>query len=348
MKYLLVFYIFLTLSCLQADTDTTLLMNMQEQFSSISNKKGAEFALSKLNTSTPETKTLINSLWKGNFFGLTPYHESYLLPISVANSKYPRITENLHPNAIRTPLQEKYKEYGSLEVEFQISFKKQLSYDFFGLNEFLFVAYTQSVWWQIYEQSSPFRETNYKPEIYLSIPSSSYYDETYGLKAVRYGFLHNSNGQDGYRSRSWNRLYVKWLWQWENLFLASKIWYRIPEKGKTDNYYNGNGLEADATQTDPHQAGDDNPNIEQYLGYGDLTFHYLYKKSQLSSLLRYNFGVRGKNRGAVELNYSYPFFDSKNMFWYAKFFNGYGESLIDYNRCITKTSIGFSFSRALF
>lgn len=351
MKHLFLFCIFFIISSfslLEADTNSTLLMDVEKQFNSASDKKGARFALSKIDTSTPETKALMNSIWEGNFFGLTPYHESYFLPISIANSKYPRITENHHPNAVRTPLEEEYKEYGRTEVEFQISFKKQLSYNFFGWNEFIFAAYTQTVWWQLYEKSSPFRETNYRPELYLSVPSSAYLDENYGLKAVRYGFLHESNGQDGYRSRSWNRLYVKWLWQWKNLFLASRVWYRLPENQKTDSYYNGNGFEADGTPTDPHQVGDDNPHMEQYLGYGDLTFHYLYGKNQFASLLRYNFGAGGTQRGAVEFNWSYPFFFSKNMFWYTKVFTGYGESLIDYDRSVTKASFGFSFSRALF
>jgi len=44
----------------------------------------------------------------------------------------------------------------------------------------------------------------------------------------------------------------------------------------------------------------------------------------------------------------YPFFGSTNMYWYTKIFSGYGESLIDYDRSITKASFGFSFSRGLF
>ncbi len=350
MKYLSLLYTFFIISSslLEADINNTFMMNVEEQFNAESNKKGAAFAFSKIDTSTPETKALMDSIWEGNFFGLTPYHDSYFLPFSMANSKYPRISENQNPNAPLTPLEEKYKNYGKLETEFQISFKKQISYNFFGWNEFIFAAYTQTVFWQLYQKSAPFRETNYKPEIYLSIPSSTYFDENFGLKAVRYGFLHDSNGQDGYRSRSWNRLYIKWLWQWKNLFLASKVWYRLPEKQKSYAYYHGNGFEADGLPTDPHQEGDDNPHIEHYFGYGDLNFHYLYGKSQFSSIVRYNFGVGGTQRGAVEFNWSYPFLYSKNMFWYTKIFSGYGESLIDYDRSVTKASFGFSFSRALF
>lgn len=325
-----------------------LLNAFSQQMTYKTNEEASSFAMAKIDTKTPETKALMNSIWEGNFFGLSPYHANYFLPLSMANSRYPRYEESLPPHATLTPLQEKYRYHKQTEVEFQISFKKQLSYNLFGWNEFIFFAFTQKAWFQIYEKSAPFREINYLPEIFIAIPSSESIDKKYGLKAIRLGLLHDSNGQDGYRSRSWNRIYVNGLWQWNNLFLASRVWYRIPEKRKSSNYYKGKGFNPDGTQIDPNETGDDNPHIQDYFGYGDLRVHYLYKKSQIGSLLRYNFGVGGTQRGAIELNYSYPFFNSKNMFWYAEFFNGYGESLIDYNRAVTKASIGFSFSRPLF
>jgi len=327
----------------------TFVVDIEKQLDPISDKKGAAFALQKIDTDTPETQELMNSLWDGNFFGLTPFHENYMLPLSVARTRYKRHSESVHPNTSPlTPIQEKYKEYIKTEAEFQISFKKQLTYNFLGLHEFLTVAYTQTVWWQLYEKSAPFREMNYKPEIFLVHPTSLEVDKQYGLKAIRYGYLHESNGQDGYRSRSWNRLQVTGLWQWNNLFLSTRAWYRIPEKRKSDNYYYGNGFKVDGSETDPNEEGDDNPDIIHYMGYGDIHVNYLFGNHQISSMARYNFGKGGEQHGAFEFNWSYPFFGSKNMFWYAKVFTGYGESLIDYDRSVTKTSLGFSFSRGLF
>ncbi|BDY12617.1 phospholipase A [Hydrogenimonas cancrithermarum] len=72
------------------------------------------------------------------------------------------------------------------------------------------------------------------------------------------------------------------------------------------------------------------------------------ERSPVRYLLGYNFGKGGHQRGAVQFDWSYPFFGSETTFWYLKFFNGYGESLIDYNRNITKASFGFSFSRGVF
>ncbi len=310
--------------------------------------KGTAFTISKINTQTPETKELLKELYQNHFFGLTPYHKNYMLPFGIASSNYRRFSELIPPNASLTPEQQMYSEYSNKEVEFQISFKKRITYNLLGWNESFVAAYTQRVWWQIYNKSAPFREMDFEPELFLSVPSSSYMDKNFGLKSIRYGYLHQSNGRDGYASRSWNRMQVSGLWQWENLFLTSRLWYKFPEKRKSDSYYNGRGFNPNGTVIDPNENGDDNPNIIEYYGYGDIHLQYLYGKSQISTMFRYNFGMGNGEKGAVELGWMYPFFGSHNMFWYTKIFSGYGESLIDYDRSITKASFGFSFSRGLF
>lgn len=43
------------------------------------------------------------------------------------------------------------------------------------------------------------------------------------------------------------------------------------------------------------------------------------------------------------LDYSYPIY--KNLYLYVQYFNGYGESLADYNRSIERVGVGFLFAR---
>ena len=323
------------------DTDSSFSTRLSELFNSNDSlKAGSEYALAKMDTSTPETKALLTSIIDGDFFGLTPYKVNYLLPLSYSKDKPNRVSPTL---GSRPTGFEEYNE--NTEVVFQLSLKKTLSYDLFGWNEFINAAYTQKVWWQLYDESGPFRETNYQPEIFMTIPTTESLDQSIGLKAVKLGFLHESNGQEGYRSRSWNRLYADGMWQWDNLFLSTRVWYRIKEDAKPDWYYEQ--TEHDPVIIQQFSDGDDNPDIEDYLGYGDIKLDYLYGKNHFGLMLRNNLDF-DDNKGAVELTYSYPFFNSPDSSWYVKVFTGYGESLIDYNVDVTKASFGFSFSDGLF
>ncbi len=304
-------------------------------------KKGNEYVLSEIDTDTPEVKTLVKSLFDGDFFGLTPYNINYFLPVSYSKDKPSRISSIVPHSEMGAGGY--YNE--NIEVAFQLSLKKQLSFNLFGMNEFIDAAYTQKVWWQLYDASGPFRETNYLPEIFMTIPTSESIGKSIGLKAMRLGFIHESNGQEGYRSRSWNRLYATGMWQWENLFVSTRAWYRLKEDRKSDAFY-------DQTLSNPQDIiaqsdGDDNPDILDYMGYGDIKINYLYGKSQFGLLLRNNLDF-DENKGAVEFTYSYPLFNSPNTNLYFKAFKGYGESLIDYNVDVTKVSFGFSFSNELF
>ena len=69
------------------------------------------------------------------------------------------------------------------------------------------------------------------------------------------GFAHQSNGRTQPLSRSWNRVYANFVFEYEDLYFSVKPWYRIPERDKTDP------LDA---------RGDDNPDIHRYLGYGEM------------------------------------------------------------------------------
>jgi phospholipase A1 len=321
---------------------------LSKQIDPATNKDGDAFAFSKLDTKTSETKHLLSKFLNDGFFGLKPYNTNYLIPVSYASDRYRRISSNTHYNNYTPEQLKEYAQYQEkTEVEFQFSLRKPLTFNLFGFNESINAAYTQKVWWQLYSDSAPFRETNYLPEIFVVVPTSKSFDERSGLKALKFGFLHESNGQEGYRSRSWNRLYLSGMWQWNNLFMATRLWYRLSEDEKYEGYYEGK-VNPDTGEYEPNDDGDDNPDIQDYLGFGDIKISYLLGQHQFAALLRYNFGAGGEQRGAIDFNWSYPFLNSENTFWYVKFFTGYGESLIDYDQYVNKASFGFSFSRALF
>ena len=55
-------------------------------------------------------------------------------------------------------------------------------------------------------------------------------------------------------------------------------------------------------------------------------------------MLRNNLRVNDVNRGAVELGWSYPV--TPKVRAYVQFFNGYGESLIDYDNSLNRIGFG--------
>ncbi len=236
-------------------------------------------------------------------FGLYPYKTTYLLPVTYDTKK--RNQRNQY------------------ETKFQLSFEKPLTYNIFGLEETISFAYTQKSYWQTAEESAPFRESNYQPEVFITIP---YKNENSSLKGYKVSLLHESNGQAEENSRSWNRIYLESYFQYSNLFLIPRVWYRIPEKIQKD----------------------DNKDISKYLGFGDLTFFYPYKKHTFELKLRNNLRLNKDNKGAVEFNWSFPlpsFLNIANSFGYFQVFSGYGDSLIDYDKEINKIGLGIAFTR---
>ncbi len=147
------------------------------------------------------------------------------------------------------------------------------------------------------------------------------------LKSYKLAINHSSNGkEEDEKSRSWNRLYLEANFQLSELFIVPKVWYRIPENKNDDT----------------------NPDIEDYYGYGDLTFVYAYKKHQFELALRNNLEFNDKNKGSAEFNWTFPLpklFYSTNTYGLFQIFSGYGNSLIDYDREVNKVGLGIALSR---
>ncbi len=321
----------------QLSVDDRIVHRLRNQLKYSSDQKGVNYAFSKIDLSSPAVKSKMMKMLE-NSFGMQPYHTNFVAPFTWSSTSYRRHFAAYPDDGIPQEWRDDVHYDNHVEVEMQLSFQKSLTYNLFGWNEYINFAYTQHVWWKLYDKSGPFRETNYIPELFMLVPTSDTIDEKYNLKGIKFGYRHESNGQEGYRSRSWNRLFAVTIWQWDNLFMFLQGWYRIPEDKKGEAFYNG---------TNPNDKGDDNPDILDYMGYGDLRFRYFYGKNQINLMLRNNLHLK-HNRGALLANWTTPFFNSENTFWYVKLFTGYGESLIDYNRNITKLSLGFAFSRGLF
>ena len=243
---------------------------------------------------------------KNLLLSFEPYKTNYILPIT-----YDMV---------------KHEGRKSTETKFQFSIKKKLASNIFGFKNRLYFGYTQKSFWQTAEHSSPFRETNYAPEFFLVIP---YTYDILPFKRYKIGLIHQSNGRGGINSRSWNRLYLQGFMKYKEISISSKVWYRIPERKKR--------YPLDAN-------GDDNPDIWNYLGYGDLKITMPYKKQLFSLTLRDNLRFHGNNKGSIKFDWSFPLIKN-SLYIYIQAFSGYAESLIDYNRRNNKIGIGFAISR---
>ncbi|ENV43751.1 phospholipase A [Acinetobacter schindleri] len=207
----------------------------------------------------------------------------------------------------------------SMEAKFQLSLKTKAVENIFGNNGDIWLAYTQSSRWQVYnsEKSRPFRETNYEPE--ASIVFRTNYD-LFGLDWRMLGLTinHQSNGRSDPLSRSWNRVMLNLGFERNNFALMLRPWYRFEEDLPDDN----------------------NPDIVDYVGRGDLTAFYRWKDHDFSLMLRHTLKGGDDSRGAAQFDWSFPI--SGRLRGHFQLFDGYGESLIDYNHKATYVGLGVS------
>ncbi len=211
------------------------------------------------------------------------------------------------------------------ELKFQISQKGKifnpLKMNFLGFTGVgLWGAYTQQSNWQAFnaKNSSPFRETNYEPELILAFSTGN----QSGLKLLNLAYSHQSNGRDLASSRSWNRAYLQSGWEAKTVSVLVRKWWRIPER---DNM-------------------DDNPDISDYYGHGDIALRWEpANSSQVVDLTLRNNLRSDQNRGFVQLDWAVPLAISKSAKLHIQFTSGYGESLIDYNYYQHTLGMGVSF-----
>ncbi|WP_020676649.1 phospholipase A [Geopsychrobacter electrodiphilus] len=211
-----------------------------------------------------------------------------------------------------------------LELKFQLSLKTLLISNLLGQTGDLWVGYTNRSFWQAFnsKRSSPFRETNHEPEAWFDFAT----DRTLGdlrFKGLNLGMVHQSNGQWGAVSRSWNRIYSLFMFQRKSLYFAFKPWWRIPES----------------------RVDDDNPDIEKYLGNFEFYALKEWKDQTLGIMLRNNLRLNQDNHGAVQLDYTFSLHNQ--LRGYIQWFYGYGESLIDYNHEVNTLGIGLMLSNWL-
>ena len=264
--------------------------------------------------------SLLDSRWelakdsKLGVFQLRAYKPVYIFPAFWTSDRNETPQSPNPANTVTTP-----EELDSLEAKFQLSFKTKIVENLFGDNGDIWGAYTQSSRWQVYnsEDSRPFRETNYEPEVML-VFRNNYSIAGWRGRMTGISLTHQSNGRSDPLSRSWNRAILSVGLDRENWALTLRPWYRFKEDAHTDN----------------------NADIEDYVGRGDATLTYSKNGHEFSVMGRHSRRGGDQSHGALQLDWGFPI--NRQLRGHMQVFDGYGESLIDYNHKATYVGLGIS------
>lgn len=239
-----------------------------------------------------------------NPYSLILYQPSYILPFYYTGSPDTNAYANLTPDN-QTLMTSEFKG--------QLSIKVPVVKDFFSPKNSLDIAYTQLSYWQVYAASQYFRETDYSPEVFFERLEND-------NLAWKVGMLHQSNGRGGTDERSWNRLYGELIFSDTSWVVHIQPWTLIFQNESSDIH---------------------NPDIEHYLGYGQVTFA-LKVNDNTFSLHVQNLLESSFTRGNTEVDWSFPLHG--HFRGYIQYFNGYGQSLIEYNHYTNSAGIGIAFN----
>lgn len=175
----------------------------------------------------------------------------------------------------------------------------------------LYFGYTQTSLWNLDKDSRPFEDTSYRPSLFWLHDSGGR-----GLRPrmLRLGYEHESNGRGELESRSIDTLFLQPTWETtvhgRKLSFAPKLYAYLDTE--------------------------DNPDIEQYRGYGDWIVRYGTEDSWVWRG-QYRYGIGGHN--TIQLDVSYPMreplFTRTGAFLHLQLLHGYGETLLNYNEHVS-------------
>lgn len=263
--------------------------------------------------------SLLDSRWelardsKLGLFNFRAYKPVYLLPVfwTADRNELPRSSS---PDVIPAERQS----LRSVEAKFQISFKTKALENVLGDNGDVWMGYTHSSRWQVYnaDESRPFRETNYEPEVLLVFRNNYSLGDWRG-RMLGIGINHQSNGREDPLSRSWNRVMMNVGLDRENWALMVRPWWRISDGNE-----------------------DENPGIENFIGRGDATLIHVRNGHEYSLMARHSLRGGEDSRGAVQFDWGFPI--SHTLRGHVQVFDGYGESLVDYDHHTWSLGLGIS------
>lgn len=222
--------------------------------------------------------------------------------------------------------------YRKTETRIQLSVRTKLAQGILTgghptLKDSLWFGYTQQSYWQLFSGgiSRPFRSTDHEPEVIYAYPTDLALPSGWRMRYTGLGVVHQSNGQALPLSRSWNRVYLMAGIEKDHVArVQARIWKRLPEGGS-----------------------DDNPGISDFIGRAEVSGYWdVDKRNTLGATLRHSLSAAGNGSARLEwlrtLGQGAANGPVNDLRLHLQLFNGYGDSLLDYNRRRTVLSVGLS------
>lgn len=206
-------------------------------------------------------------------------------------------------------------------VKFQISVRQKLTKSTLPWGTYLYLCYTQKVFWNVLEDSFPMTDLNFNPGIGLAKPV--FRNGKYFGKFILQ-LEHESNGRDSVESRSWNRLSLGGdLLLTNNLLVHAKIWL-------------------------PYVDGENNKDLLKYIGIGqggvELMSNDRRWKGSLVLVKRKTWKLDFNTVAEV----SWQFSRKADWNLFAQYYNGYAEGLLDYKTFSSHLRVGIVIRPKLF
>lgn len=207
-------------------------------------------------------------------------------------------------------------------VKFQVSIAQKLTKSTLPGGTYLYLYYTQKVFWNILENSMPMTDLNFNPGLGLAKPLFS---KGRYIGKLTFQIEHESNGRDSIWSRSWNKVSLGAnIIIDNNLMVHGKVWIPIVD-------------------------GVNNKDILKYSGIYQVGTSILSNDRRWSGSIvlvkRKTWNIFDYN-AIVEL--AFRLSRTQNQFLFMQFYNGYGEGLLEYNKFHSQLRVGIVIKPELF
>jgi outer membrane phospholipase A len=208
--------------------------------------------------------------------------------------------------------------YPAAEFQFSLKYKVIDLKDTVNPLAHLYFAYTQTSFWELFTKDPAFYDTSYKPSVFFYYPDV--FQNDFFQLDLQGGGEHESNGRGGTQERSLNTFYLQPKATFDlpanlQLSLQPRAWVYI-------------------------YVGNNDQNIDQYRGYADMLAALTWldpnsaEKVQLST--KFVIGDEGSHAGLLfDLRFNLagvPVLRKFNPAIQVQYFQGYGQTLIQYNQ----------------